>query len=305
VGCVRMSSDERVRLLGHGGMAESASFVDNSEYIHAIASRVLYSRTCGAFYVSLLVASITEVVWILHPWLWSKPAGQYPRIRYPRSRLFFAVETYLTVGLAGETTLRMLWQRARFWGQCGNVFDAVVSALSVLSFVLYVDRVAQSLEVVVLLVMVSWIGLRLARLLAVARSLHARQRSASQNLDVDFASSDLAADLPSPLHSPRYDEESAPPLHLPSHAAAALSAAPPYDDAYSDAPHHHHQHSGKLAASPAPPRFPPPGHPQLSGGYASGYAGGGYTGGGYGRMYASADSTYARSSSVYLDDLPT
>ena len=69
-------------------------------------------------------------MWILHPWLWSKPAGRYPRLSYPRSRLFFAVEAYLTVGLAGETTLRMLWQRARFWSQCGGLRRLVTAALT-------------------------------------------------------------------------------------------------------------------------------------------------------------------------------
>ena len=40
----------------------------SSEYVQTVATRVVYSRGYGAFYVSLLAASITEIVWIFHPW---------------------------------------------------------------------------------------------------------------------------------------------------------------------------------------------------------------------------------------------
>ena len=34
--------------------------MSQEEYLQTVASRVLYSRSCGAFYLSLLVASLTE-----------------------------------------------------------------------------------------------------------------------------------------------------------------------------------------------------------------------------------------------------
>ena len=166
----------------------------SSEYVQTVATRVVYSRGYGAFYVSLLAASITEIVWIFHPWtdhccrstrpacaahsppmheLGPLPAlGRSCRLAYPTSPVFFVVESYLTLGvpvgdgvagarrqrptaagggigfgfgfgfggehgtvhrcvrgrlsgvlaaaragLVGDTALRMVWQRAAFWGQ--------------------------------------------------------------------------------------------------------------------------------------------------------------------------------------------
>ena len=99
--------------------------MSQEEYLQTVASRVLYSRSCGAFYLSLLVASLTEIIWMLHPWV-----GHCCHLSYPRSPVFFAVEAYLSIGLFCETVLRLLWQRKRFWSDRGNVFDAVVSVLS-------------------------------------------------------------------------------------------------------------------------------------------------------------------------------
>ena len=74
------------------------------------AGRLIFAPSMGAFYASLLAASITEIVWISHPWL-STP-GSF-RLFYPQSRIFFAVEAYLTLGLVAETSLTLVWQRER------------------------------------------------------------------------------------------------------------------------------------------------------------------------------------------------
>lgn len=93
--------------------------------MQTVASRVLYSGSCSAFYLSLLAASLTEIIWMLHPWI-----GHCCHLSYPKSRVFFAVEAYLSIGLFGETTLRLIWQQRRFWSDKGNIFDAAVSVLS-------------------------------------------------------------------------------------------------------------------------------------------------------------------------------
>lgn len=160
----------------------SPSYMTQEEYLQTVASRLLYSRSIGIFYISLLAASLIEVVWILHPWV---SPGHERRISYPTSRLFFAVELYLTTGMVCETLLRIVLLRRAFWAEPGNVFDASVCALSVLSFLLYVDRLAQNLEVALLVVMAGWVLLRIARLCTVARTLH-RQRSDASRLDVNF-----------------------------------------------------------------------------------------------------------------------
>lgn len=84
----------------------------------------------------------------------------------------------------------MLWQRTRFWSDWGNIFDAAVSVLSILSLVLYLDHLSKDLELVVLLMMTMWVGLRLARLVLVARRLHSRRLESKQQLDVDFGCGD-------------------------------------------------------------------------------------------------------------------
>ena len=42
--------------------------LSHQEYATTVATRVVYSRGYGAFYVSLLAASVTEIVWIFRPW---------------------------------------------------------------------------------------------------------------------------------------------------------------------------------------------------------------------------------------------
>ena len=89
----------------------------------AQAGRVMNAPSCGAFYASLLAASITEIVWISHPWI--NPM-HCCKLFYPQSRIFFAVETYLTLGLVAETSITLCWQRRAFWSSFGNWFDAAV-----------------------------------------------------------------------------------------------------------------------------------------------------------------------------------
>ena len=70
----------------------------------------------------------------------------------------------------------MVWQRDAFWGQCGNLFDVSVSALSIVCFCVYMADIDQELEVVFLTLMVVWVALRLARLATVAKNLHSQRR---------------------------------------------------------------------------------------------------------------------------------
>ena len=146
---------------------DSASSVGLSEQLQIAAGRLVYAPQCGAFYSSLLVASITEIVWISHPWLnprhWCAPPRSHHRavvrvwcvivsdrlsicsracthsckVFYPQSTAFFFVEAYLTLGLVAETTVTLLWQRGAFWSSGANWFDAIVCAMSVFSFALY------------------------------------------------------------------------------------------------------------------------------------------------------------------------
>ena len=171
-----------------GEREQSFGDVSREEYVQTVATRVVYSRGYGAFYVSMLAASITEIVWILHPW--TDPA-HCCSLRYPDSPVFFVVESYLTLGLVGDTALRMKWQGREFWTQWGNKFDFGVSVLSICCFGVYMADIDQELEVVFLVLMIVWLGLRIARLAAVAKNLHSQRRTAAAgSLDVKFPGDD-------------------------------------------------------------------------------------------------------------------
>ena len=145
-----------------GDEAGQHGSVSRREYAQIAASRVLNSRQCGAFYVSLLAASLFELAWILHPWFLT---CTHPRatcstwmIAYPKSPIFLAVEVYLTCGLVAETAVRAVWLGAsEFAKEPCNVFDAVVGLLSVLSFALYVERSSEDLEVQILSLAIPWL----------------------------------------------------------------------------------------------------------------------------------------------------
>ena len=119
--------------------------ISSREYASLLASRVFHSRSCGAFYASLLAASLTEIVWIMHPWV-EDGVANCCKIAYPKSPVFFAVEVYLTVGLVLETVLRAVSQGATFCSDAGNVFDATVCCLSIVSFALFVEHTSEDLE---------------------------------------------------------------------------------------------------------------------------------------------------------------
>lgn len=162
------------------------------------AGRVMHAPACGAFYASLLVASVTEIIWISHPWInhW-----HCCRLYYPQSRLFFAVETYLTLGLVAETSLALCWQRRAFWSSSSNWFDAIVCVASIASFGLYYyGGHTGLLDEALLLVVVGWLALRIARLAASIRKLlrERSRRSMASALDVAFpedgASDDTSED---------------------------------------------------------------------------------------------------------------
>ena len=50
-------------------LSEDGTTVSYAEQLQIAAGRLIYAPQCGAFYASLLGASITEIVWISHPWL--------------------------------------------------------------------------------------------------------------------------------------------------------------------------------------------------------------------------------------------
>lgn len=115
-------------------LEDEESTVGLFDHAQIAAGRLMHAPSCGVFYASLLIASLTEIIWISHPWI--NPM-HCCKLFYPQSRLFFIVEAYLTLGLVAETSLTLMWQRQAFWRSVGNWFDAIVCASSVLSFGLY------------------------------------------------------------------------------------------------------------------------------------------------------------------------
>jgi hypothetical protein len=156
----------------------------------AQAGRLMYAPSCGLFYASLLLASLTEIIWISHPWI--NPT-HCCRLFYPKSRVFFAVEAYLTLGLVAETSLTLVHQRRAFFRSFMNWFDLVVCGSSLLSFGLYWSGGPTAvLDEAILLVMVGWVALRLARLVIVVRRLlrERRRRNFAAQLDIAFPDED-------------------------------------------------------------------------------------------------------------------
>ena len=63
--------------------------------------------------------------------------------------------------------------------------------LSLVCFGVYMADIDQELEVVFLVLMIVWLGLRIARLAAVAKNLHSQRRTAAAgSLDVKFPGDD-------------------------------------------------------------------------------------------------------------------
>ena len=184
---------QTVALLGDS----RSSDVSFEEKAQILASRIIHSQgiCMPIFHVSLLAASVTEIVWIMHPWAEEGCC----RISYPTSPLALAVEAYLTLGLLGETLLRMAWLRAAFWAAWGNVVDCTVSGLSLLSFVLYVRQTSQDLELVVLVLMICWLLLRIVRLYTVAKNLATSHRRRSTKSEIRFDFGDNDADESAPV----------------------------------------------------------------------------------------------------------
>ena len=48
---------------------EAGTSVTLAEQLQIAAGRLIYAPQCGLFYASLLTASVTEIVWISHPWV--------------------------------------------------------------------------------------------------------------------------------------------------------------------------------------------------------------------------------------------
>ena len=99
-------------------ISRNTSEISIEEKAQILATRVIHSQGLAmpVFYLSLLAASIAEIVWIMHPWA----VEGCCRISYPTSTTAFLVEGYLTLGLLSETLLRMAWLRASFWAAQGS-----------------------------------------------------------------------------------------------------------------------------------------------------------------------------------------
>ena len=181
-----MPLNEELPLMGVRAPKPTAR-VEWAEYLAALSARLLDHNCCGTFYLTLLASSLAEIVWIVHPY--AHGHLRCCKFAYPSSPWFFAIETYLTAGLLGETLLRWLRQRNTFWKQGGNLFDAAGCALSVFSFLLYeLVEHGELVDVLVLLVMIVMLAVRMVRFVTIAKTVH-RQRSrstAALTIDIDL-----------------------------------------------------------------------------------------------------------------------
>lgn len=128
-----------------GSVARATPFgLSRDEYVQTLAKRISYSRAYTAFYISVIAAALLEVGWIVFPGgaassdgsasaaaPLSRPAGHLPS-----SRLFSAVESYVTLGLLAELGVRAAMQQRGFWSHRANWLDIGVAAVSLLTSLL-------------------------------------------------------------------------------------------------------------------------------------------------------------------------
>ena len=138
--------------------------MSRNEYLDILAKRVLYSRAYTGFYVSLIVAGLVEVVWILSP-----TDGGIGHL--PHHGAFTLIESYVTVGLILELALRFTLQNRGFWTRLSNIFDMVVVVVSVFSTLMFVAGVETRSEALFAdLLVTGRVFFRLLRLLAITKS---------------------------------------------------------------------------------------------------------------------------------------
>ena len=78
----------------------ASTYEDKGEYIDILARRLAFSRFYTCFFISVIVAGIVEVLWVLSS---DGGVGQLPK-----DTSFVVVETYVTVGLALELPVVLL-----------------------------------------------------------------------------------------------------------------------------------------------------------------------------------------------------
>jgi len=163
------------RAAGAGGHEGKSAWHHRGEYVDILAKRVVFSRAHVCLCSSILVASVVEVLWILLPM--HSASGQLPD--HP---LFTLVESYVTLGLVIEITLRALLEKRSFCRRWSNVFDVVVAAVSIASSALFVAGLANGLAEKLLetIVVTARVVFRLLRLLSLSRSFRQQRSSASQ-----------------------------------------------------------------------------------------------------------------------------
>jgi hypothetical protein len=175
--------------------------IERSEYVDIIARRVRFSRLFAGFYISVIVASLIEVVWVL------TPHGGVGRL--PDSALFVFVETYVTVGLVLELLLRAILQRAHFCSDRGNILDTVVVAISVTTSLIVASGNETETEILLTeLVIAGRVAFRLLRLLTLTKSFHRQQ--AATALDVSLDSPDASARSGSPESGRSWEQPASP-----------------------------------------------------------------------------------------------
>lgn len=169
-----------------------------------LAKRLLYSRAYTCFYLSMITAGVVEVGWIiLAPTASAEGVSQLPT--HPA---FTAVETYVTLGLLCELSMRaMLFGMKSFCSLPANLFDSAVVAISVGSSVLIALGLETSAELIVTEILVTGrVLFRLSRLLAITKSFRRQQHAASRKLEINL-SDDVLEVSPSMFPSMSDDEE--------------------------------------------------------------------------------------------------
>ena len=162
--------------------ASSAHSLTKGEYVQILAKRVLYSRAYTCFYLSMIGAGVIEVCWILAP----SAGGGFGQL--PTHPAFTAVETYVTIGLVCELTMRaILSGPAAFCSLPANVFDTVVAAVSVASSLLIAAGMETPAELLVAEILVTGrVLFRLSRLLAITKSFQRQQQAAYRKLEINL-----------------------------------------------------------------------------------------------------------------------
>jgi len=177
------------RIRGTPPHKERSSHEPNmDEYVQTLAKRMVYSRTYAAFYLSVILAGIVEVVWILLP---HGGVGQLPD-----HILFTVVENYVTLGLLCDISMRAALQRRRFCREVANLVDTFVLTVSITTSVLMAIGRETEAELLVAEVLITVrVVFRLLRLRSITRSFQRQQAAADRKLEINLSDEALLGDV--------------------------------------------------------------------------------------------------------------